>query len=298
MLNLVWVNTFLALAQARNFQKAASQLGIAQPTVTQHIQKLEDKLGVTLFQRTRHSCKPTPQALVFLPYARSLVRINCQALDDLSRHHLRVGASSNVGIYLLPPLLKRYLEERARSELELTIESNPSIAEKLDNGELDVGLMEWWDERPGFDAFCWKEEPVVLIVHPNDPLASRPSVTRKEIGELDLLGGEPGTGTGRLLQRFFDNSGPMPKVSRQLGSTEAVKQNVKAGMGVSLVMWSAVEEEVAFGSLSAIPMAEPALTKPIFLVIRKDQPDHSLPRRFAEFIRHSVTSLPPSVQLL
>lgn len=292
MLNLVWVNTFLALAQACNFQKAASQLGIAQPTVTQHIQKLEEKLGVTLFQRTRKGCKATQQALIFLPYARSLLRINDQAIASLSKRCLRIGASSNIGIYLLPPLMKRYLAERTRSELELTIESNPSIAQKLENGELDVALMEWWDERPGFDAFCWKEEPVVLIVHPDDPLAGRTNITREEIGELELLGGEAGTGTGRLLSRFFDQNGPMPRVSRQLGSTEAVKQNVKAGMGVSLVMMSAVEEEVACGSLFAIPLNNPTLTKPIYLVSPKDQPDHSLPRRFAKFLQNSGTSLP------
>ncbi|WP_376779982.1 LysR family transcriptional regulator [Stutzerimonas kunmingensis] len=59
------MNTFLTLAQVCNFQKAASQLGIAQPTVTQHIQKLEEKLGVTLFERTRYGCKATQPALFF-----------------------------------------------------------------------------------------------------------------------------------------------------------------------------------------------------------------------------------------
>ncbi|MCQ4258158.1 LysR family transcriptional regulator [Stutzerimonas stutzeri] len=287
MLNLVWVNTFLALADIRSFQQAASQLGIAQPTVTQHIQKLEEKLGVTLFQRTRHGCKMTQAAQVFLPYARSLVRINDQALADLSRHQLRIGASSNVGIYLLPPLMKRYLEERAHSALELTIEANPSIAEKLQNGELDVALMEWWDGRPGFDAFCWKHEPVVLIVHPSHPLAASSSVSRDQVGQLHLLGGEPGTGTGRLLKNFFESDGAMPKVSRQLGSTEAVKQNVKAGLGVSLVMRSAVEEEVAYGSLCAIPLDDPSLAKPLYLVTREGQQNYSPPLRFAAFLRNS-----------
>jgi len=296
LLNLVWVNTFLTLAQVCNFQKAASQLGIAQPTVTQHIQKLEEKLGVTLFERTRYGCKATQPALIFLPYARSLIRINNQALVNLNKHQLRVGASSNIGIYLLPSIMRRYIEEGSPAGFDLTIESNPSIARKLDDGEIDVALMEWWDDRQGFDSFCWKEEPVVLIVHPSHPFASRASVTRKEVGQLELLGGEPGTGTGRLLQQFFANNGSMPKVVRSLGSTEAVKQNVKAGMGMSLVMWSSVQEEVAFGSLSAIPMAEPALMKPVFLVIREGQPEHSLPRIFAEFIRHSGASSASSEQ--
>jgi DNA-binding transcriptional LysR family regulator len=288
LLNLVWVKTFLVLAQVRSFQQAADQLGIAQPTVTQHIQKLEEKLRVPLFHRTRHGCKTTRQALVFLPYARSLVRINDQALADLSGEHLRVGASSNIGIYVLPPFIRQYLGDRAQSALELTIEPNPTIADKLDNGELDVALMEWWDDRPGFDARCWRQEPVVLIVHPEHPWASRTTVTRQELEALELLGGEPGTGTGRLLRDYFGATGTMPKVSYQLGSTEAVKQNVKAGLGMSLVMWSAVKEEVAFGSLRAIHLTEPALCKPIYIVARKDQARDSSSWRFADHLRNSA----------
>jgi DNA-binding transcriptional LysR family regulator len=268
MLNLVWVRTFLALIESGSFQGAAAQLKLAQPTVSQQLRKLEELLGVRLVQRSRSGCEPTRAALEFLPYAQSLVRINQRAFAAIRGDHLRVGASSNVGIYLLQPYIRSFLRGRDPSTFDVVIDCNPVIAQKLDDTELDVAVMEWWDRRPGFEWKLWRSEPVVLIVPPHHLLAPYPDIGKSELATLDLLGGEPGTGTGRLLEEYFGGGAATPRVSLQLGSTEAVKQAVKAGIGVSLVLESAVAEEVRSGSLCAIPVRQPELRKDLFVIWR------------------------------
>jgi DNA-binding transcriptional LysR family regulator len=100
-----------------------------------------------------------------------------------------------------------------------------------------------------------------------------------------MLGGEPGTGTGRLLESYFGNTGRSPRLSMQLGSTEAVKEAVKAGLGVSLVLQSAVTEEVRNGSLCAIPLQRPKLEKDLFVIWRDSGLNHfSRP----PFVRHLI----------
>ena len=94
----------------------------------------------------------------------------------------------------------------------------------------------------------WRSEPIVLIVPPDHPLAEDRQISKRKLAELDLLGGEPGTGTGRLLESYFADGVSPPRIALQLGSTEAVKEAVKAGLGVSLVLRSAVAEEVRNGS--------------------------------------------------
>ena len=89
---------------------------------------------------------------------------------------------------------------------------------------------------------------------------------------LDLIGGESGSGTGRLLKTYLQDFQQMPKVTMQLGSTEAVKQAVRAGLGISLVFSSAVADEVRHGSLCAIPIEDNALRKSIQLVWRQQSP--------------------------
>lgn len=283
MLNLVWLKSFVTLVQCRGFQSAANHLGIAQPTVTQHIQKLEDHLGVVLVQRGRLGCEPTKAAQALMPFATSMLKLEERARNAVKSTSLRVGASSNIGIYILQPHVRSFMEQGELPDFELVIDSNPVIAEKLGSGELDVAVMEWWHPRPEFRSQPWKKEPMVLIVPPSHPCATKKRITRQQLLEMTLLGGEPGTGTGRLLARYFGREGRLPKVSMQLGSTEAVKQAVKAGLGISLVLASAVAEEVRNGSLCAIPVSAPELFKELTIIWPEQS---SCPLPVSAFVEH------------
>ncbi|WP_224424369.1 LysR family transcriptional regulator [Modicisalibacter sp. MOD 31.J] len=106
MLNLVWLKSFVAVLDHNGFQAAARQLDIAQPTLSQHLQKLENQLGVLLVHRGRSGCEPTRAALTLLPFARSLLRLEEQARSSIMEARLRVGASSNIGIYMLQPYIR------------------------------------------------------------------------------------------------------------------------------------------------------------------------------------------------
>ena len=160
------------------------------------------------------------------------------------------------------------------------------MAKRLETADLHLGLMEWEGGRSGFNSVEWRREPVVLIVPPAHPLSRRRVITRKELIGAPMLGGEPGTGTGRLLRAYF---GPdaAPVVKMQLGSTEAVKQAVAAGLGISMVLASAVRRETAAGELCAIPFADPPV-KALYAVwpeFSKDFP----PRAFVRHLMHNKT---------
>jgi DNA-binding transcriptional LysR family regulator len=228
--------------------------------------KLEEHLSTLLFRRGKSGCEPTRAALALQPFANSILRLNEQAKAAVQETSLRIGASSNVGIYLLQPYLRSFQQIHSMPDLDLTISSNPAIAKQLTNGELDIAVMEWWHPVPGFQARSWKQEPVVLIVPPGHPYAGLRSINRQTLAGMSLLGGEPGTGTGRLLARFFGASGQFPSVSMELGSTEAVKQSVKSGLGASLVLASAVTEETRSGSLVAIPVCGQGLAKDLMVI--------------------------------
>lgn len=266
MLNLVWVKSFIALVQHRSFQAAANNLGIAQPTISQHLQKLEEQLGVLLVRRGKSGCEPTRAALALMPVALSMLRLEERARKVVGGTSLRVGASSNIGIYLLQPHIRSFMAQPSVPGVDLVIDNNPAIASQLTSGELDIAIMEWWHATPGFRARDWRREPVVLIVPPDHPCAGLEKIDRKTLAGMTLLGGEPGTGTGRLLTEYFGDTGGFPDVSMQLGSTEAVKQAVKAGLGISLVMSASVRDEVRAGTLRAIPVTEPGLTKELMVI--------------------------------
>ncbi len=274
-LNLNHVASFLALVATGSFGDAAKSLGLSQAAVSQHVSRLEASLAVSLIHRARSGCTPTESARRFLPIARSLIAIEARAAEAVSGKVLRLGACSNLGVYLLPELLRDY--RAGASEMpKLTIGPNPAIAAALEQAEIDLAVMEWWDGRPGFHAERWREEPIVAIAPVHHGWASETSISRTKLAAEALIGGEAGTGTGRILRDHLGEMRPLQRPVVELGSTEAVKRAVIAGLGVSVVLALAVVEEAKAGRLVARPL-KPALRKPLYLIWRDDiSPRHPL----------------------
>ncbi|HVX92154.1 MAG TPA: LysR family transcriptional regulator [Xanthobacteraceae bacterium] len=270
-LNLEHLDTLLALLESGSFARAGARLGLAQSSVSQHLKRLEDTLGVPLIRRDRRGCRPTAAAMRLLPSVKGLLRLEERVVGAARQWSLRLGACSNIGIYLLPDLLRDF-RERGGRQPELVIASNPEVVSRLERAEVDAALLEWWEPREGFRCAPWRAEPLVVIVAPGHPLSGRSTVSRSELAAMPLIGGEEGTGTGRLLRAYFAGAG-MPRLSMQLGSTEAVKRAVEAGLGASLVLSCAVVNEIREGRLCALALADRPLQKALRLVWRDDLPN-------------------------
>lgn len=287
MLNPQWLNTLRAVIAEKGFQAAAETLSISQPTVSLHISKLEQQLGVALITRNKTACHPTEAAKRLMPFIDSILNLNQQAIEAIAKDSIRVGASSNIGIYMLQPPISTYLDKQGAAHIDLMIDNNPTIVRKMVNFELDIAVVEWWQPEAGFITKLWKVEPLVFITSPQNSLGKLKEISLEQLQHFSLIGGETGTGTGRILSEKFTGHLKAPKTSMQLGSTEAVKQAVKAGMGVSLVPASSVIDEVTQGSLCAVPVAQGALSKSLMIVMRESS---HLNRSQQNFINHLNSS--------
>lgn len=282
-MNLEHVKSYLAVVRTGSYHKAAKQLGLAQPTVSQHIRKLEKSLGATLIIRDRNGCVMAPRTEAFAREAETLVRIAEKARNALRCPTMTVGASTNVGTYLLQPIFKDFYEDNRESlALDLVIDRNDRIADRLESGEIDVAVMEWWDNRAGFVNRPWKKEPLVVIVHPGHPWSARSSVSAEELVGERMIGGESATGTGRILREALGDLMSEFHVAFKLGSTEAVKNAVQTGLGISMVLASSVVDEVKNGALKAIQIDGPWLEKELMVIHRRGLPAYSVAVRFAE----------------
>jgi len=288
MIDLEQVRTYVAIVEAGSFQGAATRLGIAQPTASQHMRKLEETLGHRLIERTRAQAVPTAEGARFLPFARTLLRVADRAEASLTDGGLAIGAASNIGVYLLQPLVSAFRSgARGLGPIDIRIGSNLETARRLEEAEIDIALMEWWDGRPGFDAAVWRDEPLVVIVPRGHRWADRKWIDKTTLLEEPLIGGEPGTGTARLLQDRLGIDPARLKAGLQLGSTEAVKQAVRAGLGVSVTLMSAVREEIAAGHLVAPRLRNGRLSKQLFSIVPDHAPPQGPARTFDAFLRQA-----------
>lgn len=271
-ISLDCLESFIAVAELGAVTAAARLLGCSQPTVSQHLTRLEAQLRQPLLTRGPSKLTLTTEGHRLLPLARSLLSLDRQLLAPEERVPLRLGVCSNIGIYLLPELLTE-LRRQGQALPQVAIAGNPEIARRLLARGTDIALMEWWTDQPGITARVWREEPIVAILPPDHPLARRRTISLAALRGEALLGGEAGTGTGRLL-RVALSADPSLEVSMTLGSTEAVKRAVAAGLGISLVLQLSVAEHLTdrTNALAVRPLA-PALRKPLHVVWRADLPD-------------------------
>lgn len=284
MLSLSQVQTFLAIIDEGGIQSAAERLACSQPSVSQQLRKLEEFVGVPLVVRNRSRAVPTQDGQVFLPMARALVAAADRACSLISDRRLAIHASGNVGVFLAPRLVAGFERELERpGGVKLTISTNRGAVDALMTGAADVVLTEWSEEHPAIEWFSWRREKLVVIVAPEHPLASRQRIPRHTLLEHPIIGGEPGTGTGRALASALGSDVGRLRIERQLGSTAAVKEAVKANLGLSIVLACAIAEEVKAGTLVALELEEADIFKTLYIGLARESPQSSLARRFATF---------------
>ena len=287
MINLLHTKTFLAVVDETGFRNAARSLSLAPSTIVDHIHQLEATLGAPLLVRKRGSVHVTRQGAILLPLARALVATAEEMHRLIGGTSLRVAAASNVGTYLLPEPLSAF-KRQAEASVDVWVGSNPDVRARLTRGLADIGLVEVWMPSDGFDAYPWREEPMVLIVSPEHRWAMRGVLDIDELAGEPMLGGERGTGTGALLRASLGRIYLRLTTVDGFGNTEAVKRGVRAGLGVSMVMRGAVADELHHGSLVAVPVRGLELVKHTQIVLPSGIPDGAMARRFLATLRDTA----------
>lgn len=264
-LNLHHLRVFARVAQEGGFTRAAQSLRLSQPAVSKAVRELERQTGVPLLERAGRATRLTAAGEALFVRARELFAVEqsaeeeLRALRGLDGGVLRVGASTTVATYLLFPYLARFRATNPRVELRVASANTRAIARALIERRLDVALVEGPVSHPQIAVVPWREDELVLIVPPTHRLASKRSIPLRELSDEPFIVREPGSGTRKVAERALAAHGVTPKVTLQLGSTEAIKQAVAAGLGLAFVSRFAVEDQVKLGRITAVGIREAAL---------------------------------------
>ncbi|WP_078120773.1 hydrogen peroxide-inducible genes activator [Thiosocius teredinicola] len=245
----------VAVARERHFGRAAEACFISQPTLSVAVKKLEDELGLSLFERRKGEVSITPigeqivaQAQRVLEEASAIRQIARQGQDQLDGA-LRLGAIYTIGPYLLPHLIPQ-LAERA-PKMPLMIEENYTavLSEKLKNGELDVILLSLPFDEPGVLTMPLYREPFVLLLPSSHPLNQKPGFDIHDLRNEDvLLLGAGHCFRDQVLQVCPDcmhqrGSEGSPAQTLEGGSLETIRYMVASGLGVTILPCSAAGAE-------------------------------------------------------
>jgi LysR family transcriptional regulator, hydrogen peroxide-inducible genes activator len=269
------------LDKERHFGRAAERSFVSQPTLSVALKKLEDELGVILFERNRGEARPTPVGEQIIAQARRVLA-EARLIEDLARHGrdevsgpLRLGAIYTVGPYLLPGLVP-LLRERA-PQMPLMIEENftAKLLEQLRDNELDVIVVALPVDLNGLQAWPVYDEDFVVVVPPDHHWAQADRIPARQLaGEKLLLLGPGHCFREQVIEACpkcvdADADGPKPQTGSSL---ETIRHMVVSGLGITVLPRSSVDNRPDDSLLLARPFVPPAPTRRIALVWRKTFP--------------------------
>jgi DNA-binding transcriptional LysR family regulator len=294
-LNLHLLRLFTTVAGQKSFSTAARLLHISQPAVSKSIQEFETQLGTILIDRSRRNVTLTDAGTLLFEHAQQLFAIerlaekNLEELQSLERGHLILGASHTVGTYLLPPLLRTFHERYPAIKLSLEIKNTRDIIAGLQAVPFDMAFVEGLPERSDLIAVPWKKDRLVIVVSPHHPFASLSNVSIDQLTHFPFVRRESGSATREIIEGFFHDLELELNVAIELGSNQAVKQAVIAGLGFAIVSEATIELEQKAGALIAIECVDFHLYRTLSYITVRDRPQSRALMAFQELILEPLT---------
>jgi DNA-binding transcriptional LysR family regulator len=277
-MNIDHFKVFCDLAETQSFSKTAALNGITQSAVSQRVRQMEDKFGATLIERGRRNFALTPEGIAMLEASRELMSIfnnlgaRLRTIRNEVSGELRVASIFSIGLHELPPLLKVFQARHPDVRVHVEFRRSQQVYLEVQGGDVDLGLVAYPAKRTGLAFELFEEDNMVLIVHPNHPLARAGSVPLKQLNGERFISFEPDTPTRKVIDRFLRENGVNPIHVMEFDNIETVKRAVEVESGISIVPENTVRQEIESGQLAAVRLEGEKLTRPLGVIYQRNRP--------------------------
>ncbi len=270
------IEIFCKVVELKSFSKAAEAVCLAQPSVSERIATLEKMIGIKLLDRLGREIIPTKGGVFFYEHAKAMLEMKrtvCIAVEDflgLKQGEIRIGGSTIPGEYILPKYIKKFRKKYPLVSVKLFIADTKEIEDAVLSGDIEIGIAGSKGlQKNLLYRELWNDE-LVLAVPAKHHLAEKKEVSVKELYNESFILREAGSGTLKEMERYFKTFGSKTvrslKIAAQLGSSTAVKEGIKAGLGISVLSLSAIETEIEAGILKAVKIEEVSMSRNFYLI--------------------------------
>lgn len=293
MLDIHQLEIFTKVAELKSFSKAAQEMYLTQPTVSQHISSLESYLGTKLFDRLGKEVALTKAGEILYRYAKQITALRGEAQQALDHFlgkktgHLVLGASTIPGEYILPPLLGQFKTAYPSIRITLKIGDTEEIVGELLNGTIELGVIGAKITHTRLKYSPFVEDELIVVVPKGHRWWQRKSIDVQELADEPFIMREEGSGTRISMEKRLHKLGISSddlKIIAEVGSTTAVKQAIKANLGISLISERAVEEEIRLKLLKKIPIKKVRFNRTFFIIQDKKRTASPLCKALTNFL--------------
>lgn len=269
------MEVFVAVARNENMSHAAEVLYLSQSACSMALSALENQLGGALFDRHGKRLILNERGRILLPKASNIIA-QAEELQDLMAQdkakalagHLIVGASSTIGNYLLPKTIGHFLIDYPNAKITLRVANTEQIIRQLLRFDIDVGMIEGRCNANEIKVLPWRKDELIIISSPQNPLCKKVKITLSDLRDAKWILRESGSGT---RERFEEVMGSQINPFLELGHTEAIKQAVQAGLGISCLSRVTVSDALKSGELVELKTPFLKLTRDFYILLHKEK---------------------------
>lgn len=288
-ISLRQLRVFEAVVRHMSYTRAAEELHQTQPAVSMQVRQLEEEVGLALFEKLGRNISLTEAGRELYPYCQGINR-SLRELQDLmeslkgvSCGRLAVAVASTVN-YFAPRLLAAFHQRFPGVALALDVTNREQLVRMLEANTTDMVLMGPPPDGLEVESEAFMDNPLVIVAPPEHPLAGAREVPLARLAQEVFVMREPGSGTRLAMDRFFSDQGIAIQRGMQMTRNEAIKQSVRAGLGLSLISLHSIELELATGKLVVLDVIGLPIQHQWYLVYRRGKRLSPSAWAFREFV--------------
>ena len=285
---------FCKVVELKSFSKAADAVFLAQPSVSERIATLESRIGTQLLDRLGRQVVPTAAGKLLYNHACVLLDMKKYACNEMQgflgikKGEIHIGGSTIPGEYILPKILDKFREKHPLVTVCLTVSDTSDIEQRVMNGNFELGVV--GSKSTGDNLICrelWKDE-LVLAVPTKHKWAGKKQVPFENLSTEPFILRETGSGTLKIIKEYLKM--PVTKdinslnIVARLGSSTAVKEGIKSGLGISILSLRALDTELKAGILKALKIENLTMPRKFYLIRDKRRNVSPLCRAMLDFL--------------
>jgi len=290
-MNVETFKIFCDLADTSSFSKAAKINSITQSAVSQQIRALEMRYQVMLVERGRRNFSLTAEGQAFLAAGREILNIydhlgeRLHELQNVVAGTVKISSVYSIGLHELPPYLKEFRILYPDVDVQVEYRRSTQVYTQVLAGEVDLGLVAYPVRRKGLLVEAFMEDKMVVICHPNHPLAKKKKVRLEELNGEKFISFEPDLPTRKMIDKHLKSHDVVIQFAMEFDNIETVKRAVEIENGISIVPQNTVEDEVRSGTLFAVEIEKPEIWRPLGIILKRSHPRSPAQREFISLLQ-------------
>jgi DNA-binding transcriptional LysR family regulator len=290
------LQVFESVARHLSHSRAAQELYLSQPAVSMQIKQLEAVVGLPLFEQTGKKLFLTEAGREVLHYSRNILQ-QMQEMEavfgemkGLERGRLNISVVSTAN-YFMPQLLAKFCKRYPSINVILNVANRDAVLQQLADNATDLAIMGQPPQSADIVAESFMRNPLVVIAPPDHPLCGTKHIKLKQLELENFLLRESGSGTRGAMERFFAEHGIQFRAGMEMGTNEAIKQAVQAGMGLGILSLHSVELELETGRLVVLDVEHFPIVRHWYIAHRTSKRLSGAAQAFKQFLLTEAESL-------